>query len=114
MSYVPFLFLYHEVGDQFKAAVHPVNAFQIPIGPAYAAHVGGTAVAPVDQQQKLREQTRQRHSAAVKALAESFGLSGEDVHVREGHPNKVIPEIAETLEADLIVLGATSLGRLDR
>lgn len=102
------------IGDTFKAAVYPVNAYQIPTAPDYAAQFGGAAVPPVKHEQALRRQTERQHSAAVKALAKFFKLSRENVHICEGHPNKVIPELADTVKADLIVLGAKSIGRLER
>ena len=102
------------VGDTFKAAVYPVNAFQVPTDPAYTGQVDGAAAQPVEGQQIRRGQTQRQHSAAVKALAKYFGISRDKVHICEGHPNNVIPETAEAVNADLIVLGAKSIGRLER
>jgi hypothetical protein len=50
----------------------------------------------------------------VKAIAKHFNIQSTHVHVREGHPSKVIPEVADVVDADLILMGARSIGRLER
>lgn len=102
------------IGDTLKAAVHTVNAFQLASALPFAPHLAEVAVAPTELQHDLRRQTEEQHNAAVKALAKHFNIPMDNVHIREGHPNKVIPNVAKAVNADLIILGAKSIGRLER
>ena len=103
-------------GDTFKAAVYPVNAFQVPESESLVSGVEGSVapVASVDEQNRLRKQTVRQHSESVKALAQYFHIPKDNVHVREGHPSKVIPEVAESIAADMIVMAANSISRFER
>lgn len=103
-------------GDTFKAAIYPVNAFQVPESQSLVAGVEGavTPVASVDEQNRLRTQIVEQHGGSVKALAQYFNIAKDNVYIREGHPNKVIPEVAESIAADMIVMGADSISRLER
>jgi hypothetical protein len=38
----------------------------------------------------------------------------EKVHVCEGHPNQVIPQVTQAIEADMIIMGARNIGRWER
>jgi universal stress protein E len=98
-------------GDAFKAEIYPVNAYQIPATPALVA---GAAVAPTDMHQETRGEVVRQHNSAVKALAEHFNIPSENVHICEGQPNKVIPDITKAVKADMIVMGAKNIGRLER
>lgn len=97
------------------AGLHPVNAFQLPISPGVVAGRTGTAAAlPVVENRELRASTEKRHRDFMRDLAERFDIPPDHVHVREGRPDTVIPDAAEELAADLIVLGARNIGRLER
>ncbi|MDG2914567.1 universal stress protein UspE [Bisgaard Taxon 10/6] len=41
----------------------------------------------------------------MKALRQKYGIDEDHTHVREGFPEEVIPEVAEELGAELVVLG---------
>lgn len=99
--------------DTFEAEIYPVNAYQLPVAPAL---VGGAemVVVPPDDQHQLREETVKRHSIAVKALANHFDISRDKVHIVEGSPTKVIADVAKAVNADMIVMGARNIGRLER
>lgn len=104
------------IGDSFKAPIYPVNAYQFPDAQSMVAGVGG-ALVPVlsaDEQKKLRTQRVKEHSDAVKALSQHFNIDEDNVRICEGHPNKVIPEVADAVDADMIVMGAQHVGRLER
>lgn len=101
-------------GDVFEAAIYPLNAYQLPTSPHIAAGNGAAPVLPLEYQDLSRKEIVQQHRAAVRSLAQSFNIPKHNIHVCEGHPNQVIPEIAETVGADMIVMGAKSLGRLER
>ncbi|TDQ59017.1 universal stress protein E [Mesocricetibacter intestinalis] len=48
---------------------------------------------------------RGQHLINMKALRQKFGIDEDHTHVREGFPEDVIPQVAEELEAELVVLG---------
>ena len=48
---------------------------------------------------------RGQHLLNMKALRQKFGIDEDHTHVREGFPEDVIPEVAEELGAELVVLG---------
>lgn len=104
------------VGDAFKAAVYPVNAFQVPgTNIALAGHPGATGLvesSPIDQSE--RTQIVKAHKGAVKAIAKYFNMDTDTVHIREGKAEDVIPDVAKSVNADMIVMGAKSIGRLER
>lgn len=45
----------------------------------------------------------------MKALRQKYGISDDHTHVLEGFPEDVIPQVAEKLEAELVILG--TIGR---
>jgi len=102
------------VGAVFEADVHPVNAYQLPSTQGFLTAVGPMGVAPVPDTRRLREQAVKQHGAAIMALARNFEIPRDHVHISEGHPNDVIPEVADAVDADLLVMGARSIGRLER
>ena len=102
------------IGDTFRAAIHSVNAYQIPTTPAFGAAAAEAAIAPIERQPELRAEIREQRDAAAKTLAGYFNVPRRNIHTCEGHPSKAIPELADAVDADLIVLGARSIGRLER
>lgn len=52
---------------------------------------------------------RKRHEVEMKKLASKINLPAECLHIEEGMPENVIPNICEQLDAELLVLG--SVGR---
>ncbi|KAA9001898.1 universal stress protein UspE [Affinibrenneria salicis] len=52
---------------------------------------------------------RGQHLIAMKSLRQKFGLDEQLTHVEKGLPEEVIPDLAEHLQAGIVVLG--SLGR---
>ncbi|PVX33096.1 universal stress protein E [Pasteurella langaaensis DSM 22999] len=48
---------------------------------------------------------RGQHLLNMKALRQKFGIDEDHTHVREGFPEDVIPDVAEELGAELVVLG---------
>jgi universal stress protein E len=107
------------IGDTFKAAIYPVNAYQLSVADGMIAGVGGMAIPPqsidrLQDRQKEHEVVVKKHSGAVRALAQYFGIPKANVYTREGHPNDVIPDVASKVDAHMIVLGANSINRLER
>lgn len=105
-----------QLGEACKARVLAVNAYELPDASSFVANVGGT-VMPVQsakEQQETRKQIVAGHEKYVKTLTEEFRIGESDLYVREGHPGSVIPEVAEQVGAGLIVMGASSISRLER
>lgn len=101
----------------FTASIFPVNAYQVPDPMSHVVGGGGVVTPmgqPQVQNQKLREQLVKRHTDAVNALASYFEIAEDNVFISEGNPNVVIPEVAEEVGADMIVMGANSINRLER
>lgn len=105
------------LADTFKAEVYPVNAYRIAANDALSMSMIGTA-APVlayaPDLAKERAQLIKRHESAVQALLQQFLIRPENIHVREGNPSEVIPAVAEEVDADMVVIGASSMSRLER
>ncbi|MGD2172769.1 MAG: universal stress protein [Gammaproteobacteria bacterium] len=102
------------VATSLRAEIFPVNAYQLPTPPQLLAGIGATSVAPTSMQQSLREQTSRQHSGAVRAVASYFDIDRDNVRIHEGQPNVVIPQVARSVEADMIAMGAKTIGRLER
>jgi len=104
------------VGDACDARLLAVNAYRALDGLNFAAAVGGP-VMPIDSATNVdggRSRIVATHRADVEALTDSFGIAASDVYVREGDPATVIPDVASEVDASLIVMGASSIGRLER
>ena len=102
------------VGSAFSADIYPVNAYQLPPAPAFVVGAAGAAVVPPDHQDETHTKLVKQHRGAVKALANYFDISRDNVHVCEGHPAEVIPDVSEAVDADMIIMGARSIGRMER
>ncbi|NNF15430.1 MAG: universal stress protein [Gammaproteobacteria bacterium] len=104
------------VGDAFEAEIHSVNAYQVPELRDLVPGIEGTVapVASIEEQHRLRTRIVSQHNSSVQALAQYFNIADDHVYVREGHPNKIIPQVAQSIGADMIVMGANSIGRLER
>lgn len=102
------------ISETFKAAIYSVNAYQVPKPPVASTSLVEAAVAPSEPQHGLEEEIREQHESAVRAVSKYFNIPDGNVHICEGHPNRVIPETAGAVSADMVVLGARSIGRLER
>jgi universal stress protein E len=105
------------IADTFKAEVYPVNAYKISANDALSMSMIGTAAPVLVYAQDLakeRTQLIKRHERAVQALSQRFLIKPDNVHVREGNPSDVIPAVAEEVDADMIVIGANNMSRLER
>lgn len=82
--------------------VHLVNAYP-------GAPVTIAAEIPEFDTANYREVIAENHQQALAKHAQQFSLPANQQHVREGLPEQVIPELAEELDAELVVLG--TIGR---
>lgn len=51
------------------------------------------------------ETIKMQHHQSVNELANQFGIPSEHCHVKEGLPEDIIPDVAEQLDAELVILG---------
>ena len=104
------------IAKGFDAKIYPVNAYQSVGTHAYLVSAGAVAppvpAATVDK--KTLAKQLDRHESAIQAMAQYFHVDTDNVRVREGHPSEVISGVASDLSADLIVMGARSISRLER
>ena len=83
---------------KFDAEVHLVNGYPgTPVNlaielPDFDAH-------------SYNESIRMQHEQRVDYLAGEYGIAPQHCHVKEGLPEDVIPELAEQLDAELVILG---------
>ncbi|MEI6858980.1 MAG: universal stress protein UspE [Shewanella sp.] len=86
------------LAEQFDAQVHLINAYPgTPVNlaielPDFDAHTYGETI-------------RMQHEQRISSLANSFDISSDFCHVREGLPEDVIPDIARKIDAELVILG---------
>jgi universal stress protein E len=104
------------IGKSFEADIHPVNACPPPPLPV-VTEPSATAPAPVqsaEEREALMKKLAERRTASVRKLAQSSDVPEDNVHVLEGSPAEIIPEVAEKISADMILLGASTISRLER
>ncbi len=85
-----------------KANLHLVNAFPAPI-------VNIALELPGFTPELYNDAMQQHHQTEMDAYARKFDLTPDAVHIVEGMPEDVLPELAATLDAELTILG--SVGR---
>jgi nucleotide-binding universal stress UspA family protein len=73
-----------------------------------------TAKLIFESQQKQEQATKEHHEKAISKLCAGFNLKQEDIVLMKGHPNDVITAVCKDQNADLIVMGATNIGRWER
>jgi universal stress protein E len=86
------------LASKFNAEVHLVNGYPgTPVNlaielPDFDAHT-------------YNETIRMQHEQRVNYLANNYGIDCKNCHVKEGLPEDVIPEVAEKIDAELVILG---------
>jgi nucleotide-binding universal stress UspA family protein len=118
-DYSVFRFANH-IADSFDGINYPVHAYQIPPSirsfAAYAPEFGSVAhPAPAGiPAGQTRSDVARKHGKAIQSFADYFHLNLERVSVVEGPASVVIPEVAEELHANLVVMAARQLSRWER
>ncbi|HEX5725218.1 MAG TPA: universal stress protein [Longimicrobiaceae bacterium] len=88
------------------ARVHLAFSFAPPI--AYLSELG----AGVNDSILAREEQQAREALAEQARR--VGIADGELHVRRGAPHRMLPDLAAEVGADLLIVGATGGGRLQR
>lgn len=93
----------------------PVHTYQVPRLYAYSTYAPALAAAGhLPDQVKVWEDIAREHGDAVLAFAGHFDIDPEKIRLSRGHPAEVLPELARSLDAGLVVMGARNLGRWER
>jgi universal stress protein E len=56
---------------------------------------------------KFTASLKQKIQPSIDMLCQDYNISPDNIHIKEGHPAKVIPSIASKLKADVVITGAT-------
>ena len=91
-----------DLAKKFNAELHLVNGYP-------GTPVNLAIELPDFDANNFTASVRMQHEQRVSYLAESFGISPENCHVKEGLPEDVIPELAAELDVELVILG--TIGR---
>ncbi|MCG8436195.1 MAG: universal stress protein [Gammaproteobacteria bacterium] len=62
----------------------------------------------------VAEDVRKWHAEELDKLLQAYALPESQVHVREGHAEKLLPELATELDAALVIMGAVARNPLQR
>ncbi|UJF20725.1 universal stress protein UspE [Shewanella sp. OMA3-2] len=87
-----------DLAVKFSANVHLVNGYPgTPINLAIEL--------PDFDVNAYNDNVRVQHEERVRYIAQEYNIPFENCHVEEGLPEDVIPELAEKLDAELVILG---------
>jgi universal stress protein E len=93
----------------------PAHSFEAPKLHAYAAYapvvIASTQIAG---EADTWQQVARLHGRAIREFAEHFDLDVSQIEIAKGQPADVIPSLAKSLDAGLVVMGARNLGRWAR
>ena len=90
------------IAQLVKASLHLVNAFPAPI-------VNIALELPGFSPELYSDAMQQHHQTEMEEYARKFDIPAECIHIVEGMPEDVLPELAQSLDAELTILG--SVGR---
>ncbi|MEO3866013.1 universal stress protein UspE [Rheinheimera fenheensis] len=91
-----------QMAAMLSAKTHLVNAFP-------GTPVNIAIEIPEFNPQEYNSTMKHHHTDALTKLATQFDIAPEHSHVQEGMPEDVIPAIAKTLDAEMVVIG--TIGR---
>lgn len=93
----------------------PAHSYEVPRLHAYAAYAPVVvASAQVAGEADSWAKIARLHGQAIREFARHFEIDVNQVEISRGHPADVIPSLAKSLNAGLVVMGARNLGRWDR
>ncbi len=91
-----------QMAAMLSAKTHLVNAFP-------GTPVNIAIEIPEFNPQEYNSTMKHHHTDALTKLAAQFDIAPEHSHVQEGMPEDVIPAIAKTLDAEMVIIG--TIGR---
>lgn len=87
-----------DLAQKFAGEVHLVNGYP-------GTPVNLAIELPDFDAQTYNDTIRNQHEQRVSMLADGYNIGQQHCHVKEGLPEDVIPELAEQLDAELVILG---------
>lgn len=90
------------VANMLQGEVHLVNAY-----PGTPIHVA--IEIPEFNPAEYNDNMKHHHQQAVTELATQFAVPSSQTHVQEGMPEDVIPRVASSIDAEMLVIG--TIGR---
>ena len=108
------------LADAVGARTHAVHSYEVPAGlpnfSMYGPIIGGATIYPADQDrtEEARRAIAQEHGEQIQAFAEFFNIDAKNIHLVQGPPSDVLPAAAQSIDADVVVMGARNLDRWQR
>jgi universal stress protein E len=87
-----------DLATKFAADVHLVNGYP-------GTPVNLAIELPDFDANAYNNNIRMQHQSRVECLAQAYDIPLERCHVEEGLPEDVIPEVADRIDAELVILG---------
>ena len=95
-------------GDLLLGELHVAHSFNtIPQSAIFDEHLTMDYAA-------LHDKAKAQHTSVLQSLVDEEGLTSAILHLEEGGVHKVIPEMVQREHIDLLVMGSTARGFLDR
>lgn len=95
-------------GDLLLGELHVAHSFNtIPQSAIFDEHLTMDYAA-------LHDKAKAQHTSVLQSLVDEEGLTSAILHLEEGEVHKVIPEMVQREHIDLLVMGSTARGFLDR
>lgn len=105
----------NKLAESMGAKSIPAHTYEVPKLHAYAAYEPVVAAsANIAGEADAWEQIARAHGEAITNFAKQFEIDVEQVKILKGHAADVIPALAKSLDAGLVVMGARNLGRWER
>lgn len=108
------------IADAFDAHKHSVHTYQVPAGlpgfSMYGPAIGGATAFPQnpDTLEAAHQAVARKHGDLIRAFAKYFRMDPESIRIEKGDPSEVLPSAADSVHADVIVMGARNLDRWHR
>lgn len=103
------------LAEDLGAKSVPAHTYEVPKLHAYASYEPVVlASAQVAGEAEAWERIARVHGEAINKFAEEFEIDVEQIKISKGHAADVIPTLAKSLDAGLVVMGARNLGRWER
>ena len=98
----------------FEERLHLVHTYNIPSASVISSFSGASASSlPPPAYERLSEEVKRFHTAALERLAADVGFPADQIHLFQGSV-ETLPEVADELKADMVVMGAVARSRLKR
>ena len=98
-----------DLAEAFNGRLHAVHSYMLA-----TPFTSGVLMEPVPLPVNVAEQHLAEVKQAFEKLVEPFGLGPRRTHLRAGNAGEEIPEVAEEIDAAVVVMGAVSRSGLKR